>query len=285
MNELVSIYITTHNRKSKLKRSVNSVLAQDYPNIEIIIVDDGSSDGTEELCSSLQELHENIIVVRSDVAKGANHARNQALNVASGKFITGLDDDDEFLPNRISRFVENWDEKFSFLCTDVIHCYDERNIQTDGESIAESEYITLSDMIFDNAATNQIFTSLDRITSVRFDESVKKLQDWDCWIKIIDKYGAGKRLGENTYLMYHDEVIRVTNNQNYNDAYSSLVNRNKKIFRKEITDKEIQVIVNKKFDLLLFLSSRKEMRKIILRNTCFYRKYLFLKRLFNVESI
>ncbi|WP_137468966.1 glycosyltransferase family 2 protein, partial [Escherichia coli] len=87
----VSIYISTYNRVNKLKRAIFSVLKQDYTNIEIIVCDDASNDGTEEFMNDLVKFDNRVLYIRNTSNLGACATRNNAINVATGKFITGLD--------------------------------------------------------------------------------------------------------------------------------------------------------------------------------------------------
>lgn len=96
MCELISIYIPTHNRRKLLERAVKSVQQQTYLNIELIIVDDGSSDSTWDYLNDIA--NKNIRIFKHEQPLGACAARNLAIKHAKGKFITGLDDDDEFQP-------------------------------------------------------------------------------------------------------------------------------------------------------------------------------------------
>lgn len=103
--ELVSVYIPTKNRLSLLKRAIDSVLKQDYKSIELIIVDDGSDDGTKDYLREIQS-NSRKICVYSNPSSGSCAARNYAILNSNGKYITGLDDDDYFSdPSRISTFV------------------------------------------------------------------------------------------------------------------------------------------------------------------------------------
>lgn len=91
---LVSVYIPTYNRLNLLKRAVNSVLAQDYLNIELLIVDDGSKDGTADYLKRLSLLDERVKFLLNEKNYGACICRNKAIDISSGELITGLDDDD-----------------------------------------------------------------------------------------------------------------------------------------------------------------------------------------------
>ena len=105
---LVSVYIPTYNRLNLLKRAIESVRKQSYKNLEIIIVDDGSKDGTVEYLEAISKVDKRIIYFLKKKNTGACESRNIALKNASGYFITGLDDDDYFLENRIEKFVNFW---------------------------------------------------------------------------------------------------------------------------------------------------------------------------------
>jgi len=95
---LITVYMPTHNRLELLQRAVVSVFAQTMQNFELIIVDDASSDDTFDYLQKLAEQDSRVTVLRNEVSQGACVARNRAIELAKGKFVTGLDDDDEFLP-------------------------------------------------------------------------------------------------------------------------------------------------------------------------------------------
>lgn len=230
MMPLVSVYITTHNRGERLIRAINSVLNQTYKNIEIIVSDDGSKDNTPEIVSELMIQYGNIKYTRSEVARGANHARNKALEIAQGEFITGLDDDDEFMPKRVEYFVSHWDDSYSFICDNFINS---TPLSDKPHYKGSSKYvITLKEMIFNNVASNQVFTRIARLRKINgFNESLKRLQDWDCWLRLTEEYGQAMRFDERSYIMHHhDEVGRVSNNIDFNEAYINLVKENIKLY-------------------------------------------------------
>ncbi len=104
---LVSVYVPTYNRIELLKRALTSVLSQSYQNIEVIIVDDKSSDGTQEFLTGMAKQDNRVKPILKEQNSGACISRNLAIESAEGEFITGLDDDDYFLPGRIAYFVEN----------------------------------------------------------------------------------------------------------------------------------------------------------------------------------
>ena len=98
MNYLISVVITTKNRIKKIERAIKSVLNQTHKNIELIVVDDGSNDGTHNLIKSK---YPNIILQRNDISLGGSVARNIGWQICKGKFISFLDDDDYFRKDKL----------------------------------------------------------------------------------------------------------------------------------------------------------------------------------------
>lgn len=105
---LVSAIVTTHNRKDLLKRAIESVLSQTYKDLECIVVDDASTDGTDELCNTypIQYIH-----IPKSESKGGNYARNLGIKASKGKYCAFLDDDDYWLPEKIEKQVALIEEK------------------------------------------------------------------------------------------------------------------------------------------------------------------------------
>lgn len=100
MENLVSTIIPVYNRAAMLREAVASVLAQTWRPIEIIIVDDGSSDETVHVAQDLQSLHPEITHVLRQRNAGPGVARQAGLDLAQGEFIQFLDSDDLLLPNK-----------------------------------------------------------------------------------------------------------------------------------------------------------------------------------------
>lgn len=113
--ELVTAIVTTHNRLHLLKRAIKSILAQTYTEIEIVVVDDASTDGTETYCRSLPL---NYIYIPKKESRGGNHARNVGIRAAKGKYVAFLDDDDYWLPEKIEKQVALIESKDC----ELVHC-------------------------------------------------------------------------------------------------------------------------------------------------------------------
>lgn len=100
---LVSVIMPVYNRIDIVKSAIDSVLEQTYRNIELVIVDDGSDDGTAELLENIGD--ERIVLLRNETCQGVSSARNRALAAASGKYIAYLDSDNIWDPRYIAAIV------------------------------------------------------------------------------------------------------------------------------------------------------------------------------------
>jgi glycosyltransferase involved in cell wall biosynthesis len=100
---LISIIVSCYNHGKYLTESVESLLSQTYKNIQIIIVNDGSTDNTSEIMHSLKEDHSAIDIIDIPTNKGKWNALNTGIMFASGKVVTSQDADDVALPDRIER--------------------------------------------------------------------------------------------------------------------------------------------------------------------------------------
>ncbi len=98
MNPLISVVITTKNRHDLLPRSIDSVLNQTYPELEVIVVDDGS-----EVPAVYKGTDRRVRIIRNEKSVGPSLARNMGLLAAAGDFFALLDDDDFYFPDKLER--------------------------------------------------------------------------------------------------------------------------------------------------------------------------------------
>jgi len=207
--KLVSVYIPTHNRLKLLKRSVCSVITQTYENIQLIVVNDGSTDGTREYLDSLVESEPQVKVIHNKKPKGACHARNLAIKSADGFFVTGLDDDDFFLPERIEEFVADWWEKEN--CFALFSSYSVIHNNTSISSYKRVRNPSLKKHFLRNGIGNQVFSTKENyIKSGLFDEELKVLQDFEFWYRFMSN-GKVERVENYSYVFDHShDSIRIS---------------------------------------------------------------------------
>jgi glycosyltransferase involved in cell wall biosynthesis len=129
-NKKVTIIIPTYNRRDWIGECLDSVLGQTYGNIETIVVDDCSTDGTVEWLRS-EEKYSKVVVHQQEKNGGASIARNTAIGMANGKLIVFIDSDDILLPGHIEtavRYFEKHDDLGLFCC-------DSRMIDAEGREL------------------------------------------------------------------------------------------------------------------------------------------------------
>jgi glycosyltransferase involved in cell wall biosynthesis len=183
----ISVVIPTFNRASYIQRAINSVLAQSYTADEIIVVDDGSTDNTQEL---IKNEFANIIYVKQ-VNKGISAARNTGINLASSDWICLLDSDDSWQTNKLEKQVQELDKHPEYLI-----CHTNETWYRNGEVLNQgSKHEKSGGHIFQRClplcAISPSSVMIHKIifdTVGLFDESLPACEDYDMWLRICCKY-------------------------------------------------------------------------------------------------
>lgn len=140
MTDLVSIVVPVYNMSNSIEQCVQSLMNQDYNNLEIILVDDGSKDNSYDVCLNIANRDGRIRVIHTE-NRGSGPARNTGIENAKGEYIYFPDADDYLEPYAISRLVKATNGGQFDL---VVFGY--RNAHPDGKTISEKKY---QDQIFD----------------------------------------------------------------------------------------------------------------------------------------
>ncbi|MCC5927198.1 MAG: glycosyltransferase [Bacteroidetes bacterium] len=215
---LVTVYLATKNRLSLLQRALKSLEDQTYRNLELIVVDDGSEDGTSDFLNTYASAYP-FHFVSFDQSGGAPAARNYAIHRAQGEFITGLDDDDRFLPDRVARFVQEWHDGISLLGAESFLVTDTRRVRWRKPSV-----VTYDDLLYRNLIGNQVFTKTAYMRQLKgFDEHLDASQDYDMWLRLVRKYGPARIINEPLQLVSvkSSRSDRITANLQANWGYYS----------------------------------------------------------------
>ena len=181
---LVSVIITTYNRRSYLKAAVGSVLAQDYQDKEVIVVDDGSSDGSAEELTGLP-----VHYVWKENG-GISSARNLGISRASGDFVAFLDVDDLWKKHKLSTQMRLMREQASLLSyTDEVWI---RNGKRLNQGDKHRKY---SGLIYQRCLPLCIISPSSAVIARQifdavglFDESLPVCEDYDMWLRITCRY-------------------------------------------------------------------------------------------------
>lgn len=201
----VTIIIPVHNAERYIDNCINSVIAQDYPNWELILVDDGSSDHSVEICDNYSNLDKRV-KVKHQKNGGVSSARNAGLEMASGEWITFVDADDSIKINYLSSFISKINEKVDYIS----FAFENMNCNSKPEICS----------LCSNNALNGLFES----------GSFKYMQPWSKFFKksIIEnlhlRFDTKLNIGEDKlfilqYLIATSECVFDNNNlYNYNDG-------------------------------------------------------------------
>jgi glycosyltransferase involved in cell wall biosynthesis len=194
---IVSIITPSFNRAHSIQIAINSVLSQTFNDWEMIIVDDGSSDNTEEIVLKNKDLR---IKYHKKENGGASKARNYGIEHATGKWIMYLDSDDELLPRCIETMMV-WADKnpgavFAIPRSErKLELYENgKLVQTIDDSEDTPEEFTIQDIFERNAGFScNGFMHLRSLydEGIKWDPDCKLMEDWELMLSIGDKYPDG----------------------------------------------------------------------------------------------
>lgn len=184
--QIASVIIPTYNRAWVLKEAIDSVLAQDFREFEIIVIDDGSTDNTPQILERYQE----ICVVRQD-HRGISAARNAGIARATGRFIAFLDSDDLWLPGKLSAQVA-----FFNTHPDILICQTEEIWIRNGIRVnPKKRHRKYSGMIFEHCLELCIVSPSAVMMRRRlfdktgnFDETLPVCEDYDLWLRVASRF-------------------------------------------------------------------------------------------------
>src|SRR4051812_19145790 len=189
---LVSVVIPTRDRADRVLAALASVERQTWTAWEAIVVDDGSTDSTPEVLAGAGEREPRVRVVRNDRSEGGSAARNRGIAMASGDVLAFLDDDDEWLPTKLTEqvgFLLEHREVGAVSCWQVID---------DGSTGAPAVFrgptnIDADDLHWDNFGGSASFCVWRRAAfdpEPRFDPELPSAQDWDVWLQCARQSGV-----------------------------------------------------------------------------------------------
>lgn len=223
---LVTVYIPTRNRLELLYRAVQSCLAQSFSDFEIIVVDDASDVPLRSQVAALADLDQRIRVLHLDSPQGACAARNLAISQAKGQYLTGLDDDDEFMPQRLQQLLNVYQQRpeVSFVSSGY------RIKAASGQFLTSSRgerVITLNDLLYANVIGNQVMTTTAAMRAIGgFDVKLPSCQDYDTWIRLVHQFGPGFRCADVSYIVHQDHGSqRISSHVRRKQGYEYLYNK------------------------------------------------------------
>lgn len=208
----VSIILPVYNATRSLRKSVDSVYTQVFQDWELVLVDDGSTDGSSELCDKLATEDTRIRVIHKPNG-GVSSARNAGIDAATGKYITFCDSDDYLEPDYLGTLVQtaesNPDCGHIWCCFQTVTGYQEENAAPNyisAESILHytlKDYMTLHEMWLDTGPWNKLYIAkIIKESGLRFSEDLSLGEDWLFNLAYIDA-SANEKIAVVTKPLYN----------------------------------------------------------------------------------
>ena len=195
-DNMVSIILPTYNRAYCLQESVETVLHQSYDKFELILVDDGSTDGTEELVSEWKD--DRIRYCKTSLHQGASAARNYGIQQVQGKYIAFQDSDDLWHSDKLAKqikLLEQTGPEVGFSYHKIVYCMEDHSTM-----IIPSENILnecksgdiYEQLLWDNLVPCPALVIKKEVLEEigLFDTSLKALEDYDLALRVAKQYQA-----------------------------------------------------------------------------------------------
>ncbi len=184
-----SVIIPTYNRAHVLGRAVHSVLRQTQRDIEIIIIDDASTDHTDEVVKTIND--DRILYIKHNERKGASSARNSGIDIARGEYVAFLDSDDEWIEDKLERQLEVFYRSPETLGLVYSGCVEIAGSKEDRPVIPKVRGSILKNLLVNNCVGYMVTPLVRRECFSKaglFDDGLPGSQDWDMWIRIAQHY-------------------------------------------------------------------------------------------------
>lgn len=183
-NETVSVITPVYNVAKVIEKTLNSMLMQDYKNLEIVLVDDCSKDNSAEIIKRYLDKYPNIVYHKQVKNGGAAVARNTALNIAKGRYVAFLDSDDLWCEGKISKQLAFMKENDAAICCTAMDCIDEEDNSLN--SVREVHKIISYKFLLHNTMIATSTVMVDRNKTGNFQMPLRRGgQDYATWLMLM----------------------------------------------------------------------------------------------------
>lgn len=179
---LVSAIVPTYNSQNTIINCIDSILNQTYTNIEIIIVDDGSTDNTVKLINEFSIGKEKTHIIEQS-NRGPSSARNTGINYAHGEYIAFLDSDDEWYPNKIEKQIQLYKKNKDAVLISCSYSIGEQFTQKRQSNCIRK--ISFNNLLLKNSfITSTVICPRKIFKDFHFNEKQKYSEDYRLWLQI-----------------------------------------------------------------------------------------------------
>jgi glycosyltransferase involved in cell wall biosynthesis len=181
---LVSVVVPSHNRVRLLRRTLQSILAQHLTDLEIVVVDDGSTDETPLIANGADT---RIVVIRNQEPGGVSAARNRGIAAARGDWIAFCDDDDLWSPDKLSRQLMAAERaEAGWVYSGDVNIDDTLRVLSGGPPNDPQDVMALLPRWNPIASGGSNVVVRSKVLSAvgGFDPTLRRTEDWDLWIRL-----------------------------------------------------------------------------------------------------
>lgn len=221
----ISVIIPVYNAEKYLQRCIDSIKSQDYSDYEVLLVDDGSTDSSGQICDNNAKLNKKITVIHQK-NRGASAARNVGIKRAEGKYIQMLDADDYLDKNTLAKLSS----KINLSNADVI-IFGIRNIKIRNGKILNESLVSLKDDKYDLREFLEMYSDL--LPKAIIGASCNKLYRRSLLLEYDIKYNETIRNNEDTYFNY-DVLIKCEKIVTVSDVFYNYVDENEQSASKKV---------------------------------------------------
>ena len=197
MEKLISIILPTYNGAKYIRRAIESVISQTFSDWELLVIDDGSSDGTENILKEYINKDHRIIYLKNEINLGIQKTLNRGLKEAKEEYIARIDDDDEWVDeDKLKKQVEFLNNNLDYVLvgTGVI-VINEDSVELLRYLLPETDEDIRNKILAKNCFVHSsvMFKRDTALTFGGYDESkyIRHIEDYDLWLKLgtVGKFG------------------------------------------------------------------------------------------------
>jgi glycosyltransferase involved in cell wall biosynthesis len=264
-NPKVSIIIPCFNNSKTIIESINSVVNQNYRELEIIIVNDGSTDESEEIIEKYISLNDKrLINLINQNNQGPSAARNNGAKIANGKYLLFLDGDDKIDINYLTKCINIFEENKNLS---IVYTKSEYFGAKKG-SWKLLDFKIERFLVQNIIPITALIKKIDFDECLGFDENLKFAEDWDLWIKIIKRNDNVFKIKEPLFFYRKDETKKsITDTIKQDEIEKSYL---------YIYDKHYAFYRENNLDLMTLLGNSKYRKKYY--NLWFKKVFYFFKK-------
>ncbi len=236
----VSVVLPTYNREATIVRSVKSVLAQSYADLELIVVDNGSVDHTHELLSAIDDKRMRIVLCNKE--RGACAARNAGIEAAIGQFIAFQDSDDEWDKDKLQLQMNAFNENVDCVFCNAYRVFEGKGYGAKMVPERIPEYPS-RDLLQSHSlvSTQTLIVRTKCLNEERFDTKMPRLQDYDLVIRLAEKYRF--RYVDRSLVNVYTQIDSISTDPNKAiiackrmiEKYPQVMHRNKAAYQNMLT--------------------------------------------------